>query len=138
SMREIYARFSNTDEAEAAIRTLRQRCGGIRAFHIRRRRRLKEGESDLLPASAFALLGAPAFGDPASGPDAGGAMGLGGYGLAVPGLLWSSPEPPGGEDGPAGREDCLLELLVEDGSAARAEALLRAVHGMEVFTVDEM
>ena len=39
---------------------------------------------------------------------------------------------------PAGREDCLLELRVEDGSAARAEALLRAVHGMEVFAVDEM
>ena len=64
-------------------------------------------------------------------------MGLDGFGPAVPALLWAPSELPGGEDGPAGREDCLLELLVEDGCAARAEALLRAAHGMEVFAVEE-
>ena len=41
--------------------------------------------------------------------------------------------PEGGTDGPAGREDCLLSVTVEDAGASRASSLLRAAHGLEIF-----
>lgn len=146
-MRELYARFSSIDEAEAAVRTLRQGCGGVRSFRIRRRRRLQEGESDLLPASAFAMLGTGAFSAPAAGMETGAGLGTGlnqgSYSGALlgaallPDLASGEEERPAGEDGPAGREDCLLEVRVEDAQASRAEDLLRAAHGLQVFRAGE-
>lgn len=123
--REVYARFSDIDQAEAAVRALRQHCGGIHAFQIRRRPRLRNGESDLLPTAAFAMFNA--FTDISSNTAAIPAA-------MIPPRFWDEKQVTDREmDGPAGREDCLLEIVIDREYAARAEAMLRAQHGFEVF-----
>ena len=123
----IYARFSDVDQAEAAIRTLRHHCGGIRAFQIRRRPRIEETGSDVLPTAAFALYGSGAFEDNAMNMNS----------VPAAASIWETDRlshlPEGGTDGPAGREDCLLSVTVEDAGASRASSLLRAAHGLEIF-----
>ena len=118
---DLYARFSDIDQAEAAIRMLRHRCGGVRAFEVRRRRRPEE-QNRLLPA-AMAFYGANLIGDPSLGPANGAVL--------LPSLLSRTEAPL--IDGPAGREDCLLMVRVVRGQAARAASLLRTCHGSEIF-----
>ena len=120
--REVYARFADVDTAEAAVRTLRRQCKGVHAFQIRSRSRQK-GESNILPASAFAMWGASGdlVADRPSMPSA-----------VIPAGVWDDVQDTA-SDGPAAREDCLLEVVVDREYAARAEAVLHAEHGYGIF-----
>lgn len=126
---EIYARFSDVDQAEAAIRALRHHCDGIHAFQIRRRPRPAAEGSDILPTAAFALYGSGAFTE--------NGMGMGGITAPVAAAFWEEDSinclSQGGMDGPAGREDCLLAVTIEANSVPQAEMILRGQHGLEIF-----
>lgn len=123
--REVYARFPDVDQAEAAVRALRGQCSGIHAFQIKHRARPKNNSgTDMIPASAFALWNTSGdfVADRPAAPAA-----------VIPmGYLEDRPDH-SDYDGPAGRSECLLEVVVEREEAGHAEAILHAQHGYEVF-----
>ena len=120
--REVYARFSDVDQAEAAVRALRHHCRGLQAFHIRSRRNRKE--EILLPMSPFAMWDSSSdiVADRPAIPAA-----------VFSGALWNDRSDEREYDGPAGRRECLLKVVVDREYADRAAALLHAQHGYEVF-----
>ncbi|MBQ4050408.1 MAG: hypothetical protein IJD13_02145 [Oscillospiraceae bacterium] len=120
--REVYARFSDIDQAEAAVRALRRHCGGLQAFHIRHRDH--EKADYLLPASPFALwdTSSDIIADRPAVPAA-----------VFSGALWSDQPDEREYDGPAGRKECLLKVVVDREYAGCAAAMLHAQHGYEVF-----
>ena len=122
--REVYARFSDIDEAETAVRALRRHCGGIHAVKIKRRSHPKSGFPDMIPATAFAMWSTSSdiTADRPAAPAA-----------VIPMGFWDSAPGTETHDGPAARTDCLLEVVVDREYAPKAEALLRAEHGYEVF-----
>ena len=120
--REVYARFSDIDQAEAAVRALRSHCKGLQAFHIRRRRHKRE--EVLLPMSPFAMwdTSSDLVADRPAIPAA-----------VFSGALWNDRPDEREHDGPSGREECLLKVVIDREYADRAIAMLHAQHGYEVF-----
>lgn len=125
---EITAWFSDIDDAENAARELRKRGRGIRSLRIRQPKREGQRSGGQGPEmqTALAFYGTPLGQSYISGG--------GGYPAAgfVPNMFMDTSGAAGGTDGPAGRQECLMVVITEDGAAREDAALLTAMHGSHV------
>lgn len=128
---EITAWFSSIDDAENAARELRKRGRGIRSLRIRQPKR-KGWDDKQQMQTALALYGTPLGQSYISG---GGGFATAGF---IPMAFEDSTIDQGGMDGPAGRKDCLMVVIADDGAAHDDAALLTALHASHVHTVPRL
>ena len=124
---KVFAHFNDIDEAEYAVREAKRLYGGIKAVNIRYR---EVGHiAPDLPIKSFALFDS---GDSSFNLN-------GSHGLLTPfspTLYFDSDfaDIPTREslDGPEGRVDCIMEMVVEPFAAENIAHFIRSAHGRSV------
>ena len=124
---EITAWFTDIDEAELAARQLRQRGHGIRSLKIRQPRP-KGADNGVPHPTALSYYGTTAGQTYLSGGN------IGGVSAFFP-SFFSNRDVTGGQDGPYGRQDCLMVIRTEERYAHMNEALLTSLHAQNLHVV---
>ena len=124
---EITAWFTDIDEAELAARQLRQRGHGISSLKIRQPR--PKGHDNGIPRpTALSYYGTTAGQAWLSGGNVSGVPAF------FPGIL-ADRDVTGGQDGPAGRSDCLMVIRTGERHAQHNAAILTSLHAQNLHVV---
>lgn len=125
---EITAWFADIDEAELAARQLRQRGHGISSLKIRQPR--PKGNDNGVPhPTALSFYGTTAGQSWMSGGN------MATTPVLFPALMADNDGAIGGQDGPAGRSDCLMVIRTGERHAQHNAAILTSLHAQNLHVV---
>lgn len=125
---KISASFDTLDEAENCARALKQRCEGINAIRIRKRTPISENVTEPIgdpPAQVIPF----AFYNNATTSDNVQNNTFGGPYAGVFAMDLDMEESSHGADGPRGRQDCMMDILVQPYAAHQVEQTILNEHG---------
>lgn len=123
---EITAWFTDIDEAELAARQLRQRGHGISSLRIRQPRPKETDSGVPRPISYYETAAGQTW-------MTGGNMS--GMPAFFPGIFDERDAAAGGQDGPAGRSDCLMVIRTGERHAEHNAAILTSLHAQNLHVV---
>lgn len=133
----ISAVFDTFDQAENCARHLKHNCEGINAIRIRPRSPQNSEKTD--PIGDPPIIPVPFALYNSSGVDSGAAQGLAPgtapFGPVLAYDLALDDDGPMEDDGPAGRTDCRMDVLVLPDAASAVEQAIISQHGRRIHRI---